>query len=178
MLDDILTICTTEWSKAKTKKKHPFRYFTLTTTSPDGNPEGRVVVLRNFDLANSTFTVYTDSRSAKVKSLTSHPKAELLFYDPRKLLQIRVKATCVQMEKSDSLFKQQHSNAQKDYTTHLPPGTKIKAMDAVTYADEHHFTQLVFAAFEIEYLRLKRPNHQRAVFELHDQQWIGSFQVP
>ena len=178
MLDDILKTCATEWIKAKTQKKHPFRYFTLTTVSSNGHPQGRVVVLRNFDSQSFSFTVYTDARSEKIKALAANPIAELLFYDPRKMHQIRVKSKCVLVEKSDALFRQQHINAQKDYTTDLPPGTKIKSMDAVGYAADHHFTQLIFSAYEIESLRLKRPNHQRAVFEFQNQQWIGSFQVP
>jgi len=162
MLDNIFKFCETEWIKTKTKKNHPFRYFSLATVDPQGKPESRMVVLRKFDASAVEFTVYT----------------ELLFYDHKKLCQIRVKASCIERKKDLTLYLQQHQAAQKDYTTLIAPGTMIKAMDAVEYGVENHFVKLVFKAYQIDYLRLKRPNHQRAVFTLEDKEWQGTFVTP
>ena len=178
MLDNILRDCQTAWIKTKTKKNHPFRYVTLSTVSPDGLPEARVVVLRQFDAANYTFRIYTDARTPKMKSINATPTVELLFYDHRKLTQIRVKATCEEQKHDAALFAQQHEAAQKDYTTAVPPGTPLKGMDQLEYTEENHFTVLTFKAIQIDYLRLKRPNHQRAIFNLNAGQWEGSFVTP
>ncbi|MGB1449969.1 MAG: pyridoxamine 5'-phosphate oxidase family protein [Flavobacteriaceae bacterium] len=178
MLDNILKECQTAWIKTKTKRNHAFRYFSLATTAIDGTPETRMVVLRNFDATDYHFTIYTDARTPKMKSLHQQPSAELLFYDHKKLLQIRVKAVCIESRKDPDLFAQQHEGAQKDYTTSVAPGTPAKGMDQVVYTEENHFTVLVFKAQSIDYLRLKRPNHQRAFFRRNEQRWEGTFLTP
>ena len=178
MLDSILKSCATEWIKTKTKKNHPFRFFSLATVTPEGQAESRMVVLRKFDPSSLEFSIYTDARTPKIKALHHNSDAELLFYDHKKLCQIRVKATCVKQEKDVNLFLQQHEAAQKDYTTLIAPGTEIKAMDTVEYGKENHFVKLVFKAYHIDYLRLKRPNHQRAVFCLQNEKWEGTFVTP
>ena len=178
MLDSIFKFCETEWIKTKTKKNHPFRYFSLATIDPNGKAESRMVVLRKFDASAVEFTVYTDARTPKIKSLALNPAAELLFYDHKKLCQIRVKANCVQQQKDQALFLQQHQAAQKDYTTLVAPGTVIKSMDTVEYGVENHFVKLVFKAYQIDCLWLKRPNHQRAVFTLEGEEWQGTFVTP
>lgn len=178
MLDKILQDCKTEWIKSKVKKNHPFRYFSLATTDPKGDPEVRLVVLRNYHSEDDLFTIYTDARTPKIKALDRNPTAELLFYDPKKLLQIRVTTSCIAQRSDEQIFRQQHEGAQKDYTTTVAPGTTIKQMDALTYSENHHFRVLVFKAIKIDYLRLKRPHHQRAVFHLVNSQWEGSFVAP
>ena len=75
-------------------------------------------------------------------------------------------------------LQQQHQAAQKDYTTLVAPGTVIKSMDTLEYGVENHFVKLVFKAYQIDYLRLKRPNHQRAVFTLEGDEWQGTFVTP
>ena len=178
MLDQLLLDCKTAWIKAKRQKKHPFRYCTLVTVRPDGLPDARVVVLRDYDAQNDRFIVYTDARTPKVEALRAQPNAMLLFYDARKLMQLRVEVHCTGMHEDHQKYKQQHPAAQKDYTTTLPPGSPIKAMDAVTYGEQHHFLSLEFTANKIDYLRLKRPNHQRAVFQKNAGQWEGQFLTP
>ena len=178
MLDSIFKSCETEWIKAKTKKNHPFRYFSLATVSPVGKAESRMVVLRKFDPSKLEFTIYTDARTAKIKALDQKAEAELLFYDHKKLCQIRVSASCILQEKDSVLFSQQHEAAQKDYTTLIAPGVEIKGMDKIAYGEENHFLKLIFKAEKIDYLRLKRPNHQRAVFILKEGVWQGSFVTP
>lgn len=178
MLNKILQDCKTEWIKSKVKKNHPFRYFSLATTSKSGDPEVRLVVLRKYDADQCLFTIYTDSRSSKMTSLAQNTTVELMFYDPKKLLQIRVRAECIEQKRDEQLFKQQHLGAQKDYTTTTAPGSVINQMDAVKYSDIHHFNVLVFKAFQIDFLRLKRPNHQRAVFYLEAGEWKGNFVTP
>ena len=178
MLDNILKECETSWIKTKTNKNHPFRYFTLATTSPNGKPQARTVVLRKFDAKAFTFGIYTDARTPKIAALQHLAEATLLFYDHRKLCQIRVNATCIAQRKDATLFAQQHEGAQKDYTTTVAPGTAIKAMDAIDYEKDNHFMVLVFKAYQIDYLRLKRPNHQRAIFTLDGNDWQGTFVAP
>ena len=91
MLDSILRDAKKQLSSALIHKKHSFRYFTLTTLSLDGGPHSRTVVLRGFDPEKLTFSIYTDSRSEKMKELNKDSRAEFLFYDSNQLLQLAVK---------------------------------------------------------------------------------------
>jgi len=50
----------------------------LSTVSPEGQPEGRIVLLESFDTGG--FNLFTDSRSPKVASLHNEPRAALTFY--------------------------------------------------------------------------------------------------
>ena len=85
MLDTLLKDGIKQLTSALVHKKHPFRYFTFTTVSQDGSPHSRTVVLRGFDPEKFIFSIYTDSRSAKIKELNHDQRAEFLFYDPNQL---------------------------------------------------------------------------------------------
>jgi len=50
----------------------------LSTISPEGYPEGRIVLLHDFDATG--FFVMTDVRSDKGKAMASTPRAALTFY--------------------------------------------------------------------------------------------------
>ena len=70
--------------------KHPFRYLTVATVGSQF-PQVRTVVLRQFT-ADLEFLVYTDVRSSKVQELLEVPRVSLLFYHPKKQVQVRIKA--------------------------------------------------------------------------------------
>ena len=178
MLDQIFTKCNEEWKSSLNQKKHSFRFFNL-ATSNNNIPELRVVVLRDYDPEKKQFTIYTDSRSQKVLSLENNKNVELLFYNPEKLTQIRVQASCILMIEDNSVFIQQPSASQKDYTTQHAPGTPIESESSVDFLKEtHYFLKLVFEATQIEYLQLKRPVHIRALFKKNKSKWVGEFRTP
>lgn len=159
-------------------KKHPFRYFALTTLASDGSPHSRTVVLRDFNPEVMTLKIYTDSRSTKVKELKNDSRAELLFYDSNQLLQLVLRVQLVMTEVSDEFFDQLPAQSKKDYTGLDLPGTTIKGPDQVQYNFERpHFTILGFQILQLEYLKLKRPNHIRALFQSKDN-WSGKFIAP
>ena len=178
MLVSIFSDLKKQLSSALKHKKHPFRYGTLATTGLDGSPHLRTVVLRGFDQEMLTLTIYTDSRSDKIKELSQDPRAEFLFYDSSQFLQLRIKVNLIHDAPSKEIYNQIPEPSKKDYTSIFVPGEEIKAPDAVTYNyDQPNFTELIFQAYELEYLKLKRPNHLRVKFLLnHD--WEGSFIAP
>tara|TARA_B100000767_G_scaffold275723_1_gene314667 strand:+ start:2871 stop:3407 length:537 start_codon:yes stop_codon:yes gene_type:complete len=178
MLYRILNNCDQEWTRALNEKKHSFRFFNL-ATSNSNIPELRVVVLRDYDSKKKEFTIYTDARSQKVLSLENNKNVELLFYDPEKLTQIRVQATCIQMTEDNSLFNQQPTASQRDYTTRLAPGTLIESDVSVDFLKgNHYFLKIIFEATQIEYLQLKRPSHIRVLFKKQESKWLGKFRTP
>ena len=66
MLSNLLNDSKKQLASALKNKKHPFRYFTMTTIGEDGSPHSRTVVLSGFNPEKFTLTIYTDSRSNKV----------------------------------------------------------------------------------------------------------------
>ena len=63
----------------------------LTTLSPDGFPEGRMVLVR--DITDTHLVFYTNTQSHKGASLRHHPRAGLTFYWDSLGRQIRVSGT-------------------------------------------------------------------------------------
>lgn len=179
MLSEILADITNHWLDAKLQKKHPFRFFTLTTVTKEHHPKSRTVVLRDFDKPTMTFTIFTDGRSQKVAHLVHNKKVQLLFYNPNKLLQVIVSAHLKEQLQTNDIFLSLPEPSKKDYTSSVAPGQIIKAPDGVHYdLEDSHFTQLLFKADEIEILRLKRPNHIRCVYTSNENTWEGRFLAP
>ena len=178
MLDSILKECKEQWVSAKNKKKHPFRFFTLATLANDGSPHLRTVVLRDFDSEHLKFIIYTDLRSKKVNELKIDKRAQFLFYDPKRMLQVVVGVSLIKSNIDDFIYKSIPEQSKKDYAATQVPGSEIKSPETVKYNfPKGHFSQLIFKAESIEYLRLKRPNHLRALFNMTNN-WEGKFLVP
>jgi pyridoxine/pyridoxamine 5'-phosphate oxidase len=179
MLQQLLNDAKQEIKFGYLKKKHPFRYPVLASME-DNIPQQRTVVLRDTTDAFE-LVFFTDKRSPKIKQLNENSTASLLFYHPKKLLQIKVigKMHCVEKgEEIDHYWSKVQGNSAKDFSTAKAPGTPIKNPDHVDYLEEqHHFCVLKLKPEVIEYLQLKRPNHIRARFSIHDE-WKGDFLTP
>ena len=162
------------------KKRHPFRYFVL-ATNENGKPRQRTVVLRK-TLLDSSLVIYTDKRTQKIKDIQNNSEFSALFYDSKKLLQIRVegKAELITDKQQIATYWQTvQESSKKDYTTNRAPGTSIKNPDDVGYEPkENYFCPVKLIPNTIEYLRLKRPNHLRVLFSRNDIDWSGEFLVP
>jgi len=81
------------------KKGHPFRYFTLATLN-NGRPKQRTVVLRKIS-KDLKFTFYTDCRSPKIEQIKSNENVNLLFYHPKKLIQITIEGKAKQITNNE-----------------------------------------------------------------------------
>ncbi|WP_298353649.1 pyridoxamine 5'-phosphate oxidase family protein [uncultured Dokdonia sp.] len=181
MLDQYFDEVKKEFSLGINKKGHPFRYITLGTVDAGGVPQLRTVVLRQVQ-DDLSLRIYTDSRSSKIAQLLQNPTASLLFYHPKKLLQVKVTATASVITDPTELAKYYtgvQPNSKKDYTTAQPPGATLSNPDEVSYLEAtHFFTIITFAPTQIEYLQLKRPNHIRASFTKTNDEWEGRFINP
>jgi len=181
MLTELFEELTQELRGAMVKRKHPFKYITLTTVGDTGMPRSRTVVLREVDESLNGI-IFTDARTVKVEQLKRNPNACILAYHPKKMLQLRLNGRLIPIN-SDSerkrLFHKVSGNSLKDYTTTQIPGSTISNPDEVEYGsrDKNHFLPLRFEPETIEYLRLKRPNHLRALFS-KENHWKGQWLVP
>ena len=141
----------------------------------------RTVVLRHIS-AELNPIFYTDKRSQKILEIKKNNKASLLFYNPEKLLQIKIEGRASALndpQRIEGLWAEVPENNKKDYTTHLAPGTFIDNPNEVEYlVDKNYFCPVEIEPHKIEYLKLKRPNHIRASFLKENGSWEGKFMVP
>lgn len=179
MLNQILEDLKNEVKFGYLKKKHPFRYPSLASIE-DSTPTQRTVVLRD-TTDDFELVMFTDERSDKIKQFEANPHASLLFYNHKKLLQVKVEGK-IKMIRSgkeyENYWSRVQGKSQKDFITKNPPGTPIDNPDHVEYKeDKHHFCLLKLVPERMEYLELKRPNHIRAVFD-RSNNWEGQFLNP
>src|SRR6185369_15920434 len=73
---------------------------TLATTTKDGTPSARVVLLKDFD--ESGFVFYTNYDSAKGKELDENPVAALCFYWSELGRQVRITGTLTKTSREES----------------------------------------------------------------------------
>jgi pyridoxamine 5'-phosphate oxidase len=74
---------------------------TLSTVSKDGQPSGRVVLLK--EIANGDFIFYTNYDSRKGKEIEENPKAALTFFWQKQERQIRIEGVISKVLRATSL---------------------------------------------------------------------------
>jgi len=72
----------------------------LATSTPDGNPSARVVLLKSLDAEGLVF--FTNYESRKGKELENNPRAALLFYWDILLRQVRVEGRISRISEAES----------------------------------------------------------------------------
>ncbi len=88
---------------------------TLATSTPNGVPSARIVLLKNFD--ERGFTFYTSYEGRKAKELGENPRGALLFYWPDLERQIRLEGEVQKVSREES----------ETYFLSRPLGSKIGA---------------------------------------------------
>ena len=85
---------------------------TLATSTHDGRPSARVVLLKG--VTQEGFVFFTNYNSRKSKELVENPRASLVFYWPELLRQVRVDGTVDQVtaEESDAYFQTRPRDSQ------------------------------------------------------------------
>jgi len=159
--------------------KHPARTPTFATTSPDGWPQARTVVLRHADQASGTVALHTDLYSDKVKSLHASPRAALHVWVPKQNLQIRLQADVV-IQSGDTvraLWDKIPDHAQQSYGVTPAPGVPIEgALDYVKDPDPATFAVLICALTYVDLVHLGTDHRRAAYSRAHD--WQGQWLSP
>jgi pyridoxamine 5'-phosphate oxidase len=86
--DDPFALFTEWFAEARAKEAEPHA-MTLATADPEGAPDARMVLLKDFDRAG--FVFYTNLDSAKGRQLAANPNAALVFYWSGLKRQVRVR---------------------------------------------------------------------------------------
>jgi pyridoxamine 5'-phosphate oxidase len=124
---------------------------TLATSTTDGKPSARLVLLKQVD--NRGFVFYTNYRSSKAGDLEANPFAALVFYWPQLERQVRVEGTVTRTSaaESDEYFRSRPRDSQLGALA-SPQSEVIPNRDVLEQR---------LAALEEEYrdLEVERPAH-------------------
>ncbi len=119
-----------------------------------------MVVLREV-FENFDFHIYTDSRTKKVVSLESYKEASALFYDPKKMIQIRLEGILEKVEDSQNYFERLSETQKKDYRTKMAPGSQADSFNTLHESEGGHFQILKFYAQRFDLVQLHSEGHRR-----------------
>lgn len=147
---------------ATVKRRSPFKQFVLSTVAEREEapvPLSRTVVLRKID-ALFDLSIYTDTRTQKMAFVDRFPHASALFYDSKKMLQIRIEGTLTTSCDHLDVFSQLNERQRQDYQSLLAPGSPIESFYTPLTA-EHHFGQLNLKATRFDILQLHQEGHRR-----------------
>ena len=161
--EEFTTYCAKSLKEAPKRRKSAFKYFSLNTiTSVDGvlYPQSRMVVLREV-FENFDFHIYTDSRTEKVVSLESHKEASALFYDSKKMIQIRLEGILEKVEDSQNYFESISETQKKDYRTKMAPGSQADSFNTLHECEGGYFQILKFHARRFDLVQLHSEGHRR-----------------
>lgn len=175
-----------ELVRATRDRHHVWRTPVLATTTPDGMPNARTVVLRKAskDEGNGVLEIYTDRRSPKVAELNEQPAACLVFWSSRLKWQLRLRVqVSIQTDGPyvESLWQTvKQSRAAGDYLGFLQPGEPVSVPLTETLANttatddepENYFAVLTAQVVEIDWLELGLGQHRRARFTSDRWQWV------
>lgn len=139
--------------KKETLIKKGQRVIALATQSDD-YPKSRNVIIRDFQISENRLRIYTHGLSAKVEELNKNPKCSLLWYHPKKKIQIQfyANAQIIDNEKIlQSVFSNVSDHSKKDYYGPKPGLDYLKNKD-----EAHHKNHFCIIDFKISrYILLK-----------------------
>lgn len=177
-----------ELKKGSSDSRHPYRYLSLASFDPN-DQESNIRMLINREVKkDGTITLYTDSRTDKVKELKALQKSALLFWHDHHKVQVTLKSE-VAIHHNDEIAEQYwkkdvHGAAQKAYTPTVSPGTSIdNPAEAHSWPDEYtsaYFCVIRCIPYEIDILQLAGKEHLRLKFSRDGEksEWTGGWIAP
>jgi len=156
-------------------KKHPWRVGVLATT--DGEvAHARSVVLREWDAATRTLTIFTDARSPKVREIEAHPLGTLVLWSEKLSWQLRLQVQLAietaGLRVSSRWARMKMSPGAQDYLSPLPPGSPL--VHAVkTRESRGNFAVVTAQILTTDWLELHAEGHRRAVFDAQGGRWVA-----
>ena len=178
-LDDFLNFGWAQISRGKADKKSPARHPTFVTSSGDGFPNARTLVLRRSDRKNNQLEFHTDTASSKILALEENPRAGIHIWLPKAQLQIQMDVV-VEVKVGDITipnWRNVPTNSRVAYGTIPRPGTVIGSSLAYVHApDQKRFAVLVCDIQSIQLLLLG-VKHIRAYYK-KTTNWQGEWLSP
>ena len=178
-LEDFLDFGWAQIYRGKVDKKSPARHPTFVTSSLDGFPNARTLVMRRSDRNNNQIDFHTDTASAKMSALKENPHAGIHIWLPKVQLQIQMDVV-VEIKVGDitiSKWRNVPTNSRVAYGTIPSPGTVIESPFAYDYApNQKRFAVLICHIQSIQLLLLGG-KHIRANYK-KTTNWQGEWLSP
>ncbi|MEL6781891.1 MAG: pyridoxamine 5'-phosphate oxidase family protein [Pseudomonadota bacterium] len=166
-------------TRAGSDLKSPMRWPVMCTT----DIAGRVIVLRRFEAETREAIFFTDRRARKVSAIQHTPHAEIVFFDPKRMLQIRTSGS-VRLEVGGQAWRADFAKLPErslaDYSTIDAPGCAMEHPEPrrdLSLA-EQNFARLIVKADRIDCLELSRQGHRRAVFDWRSGEPVREWVAP
>ena len=178
-LNDFLDFGWAQIYRGKADKKSPARQPTFVTSSADGFPNARTLVMRRSDRKNNQIEFHTDTASSKMMELEKNPRAGIHIWLPKVQLQIQMDVD-VEVKVGDITipnWRDVPTNSRVAYGTIPSPGTVIASPLAYDHApDQKRFAVLV-CHIELIQLLLLGNKHIRAQYK-KAADWKGEWLSP
>ena len=143
-------------------RKSPFKLPVL-SSSIDNKVLQRIVVARKYNEHDHSLIIYTDHESKKYHQLKSNSSCSLLFWDPKKRLQVQVAGEAYFLEDKIDYWNKLNENQKKDYLINPFPGTEISFADSYTFDSALHRFEVISIRFKaLDILELSPGGHRRA----------------
>lgn len=166
-------------SRGVADRRAPARYPGFATVSATGLPELRTVALRQARRAADLLEVHTDTKSAKIEALHHTPWAELMVWDGRVNLQMRLlcEVEIVTGSATQDRWASVPPSSRISYGTQPAPGTPVSHVyDYEKPPDPERFAILQCHLHRIDLLQLDK-QHRRAKY-LKNEAWRGTWLAP
>ncbi len=178
-LDDFLDFGWAQIYRGKVDKKSPARHPTFVTSSHDGIPNARTLVMRRSDRINNQIEFHTDTASSKMLDLKRNPRAGIHIWLPNVKLQIQMDVV-VEVKVGDITipkWKNVPTNSRVSYGNIPCPGSIIESPLAYDHApDQKRFAVLLCDIQSIQLLLLGF-KHIRAYYK-KTTNWQGEWLSP
>ena len=178
-LDSFLDFGWAQISRGKADKKSPARNPTFVTSSADGFPNARTLVMRQSDRKNNKIEFHTDTASSKMLDLEENPRAGIHIWLPKVQLQIQMDVVVEVMVGVMTIPKWRDvpTSSRVAYGTIPSPGNIIESPFAYDHApDQKRFAVLVCHIQSIQLLLLG-VKHIRACYK-KTTNWQGEWLSP
>ena len=143
-------------------RKSPFKLPVL-SSSIDNNIHQRIVVARRYNEHDHSLIIYTDHESKKYHQLKTNPSCSLLFWDPKKRLQVQLAGEASFLENKAEYWDKLNENQKKDYVINPFPGTEISSADGYSYDSAEYRFEVISIHFKtLDVLELSPNGHRRA----------------
>jgi pyridoxamine 5'-phosphate oxidase len=104
------------WKEAITSEVDEANAMTLATSTPDGYPSARIVLLKSFDADG--FVFFTNYESRKGQEMAANPQVSLLFFWRELERQVRI----------DGIVSKVPAAISDEYYNSRPPGSRLSAI--------------------------------------------------
>ena len=178
-LDDFLDFGWAQISRGKVDKKSPARHPTFVTSSGDGFPNARTLVLRRSDRKNNQIEFHTDTASSKMLALEENPRAGIHIWLPKAQLQIQMDVI-VEVKVGEITipnWRNVPTNSRVAYGTIPSPGTVIGNPLAYEQAPDHKRFAVLVCDIQSIQLLLLGVKHIRAYYK-KTTNWQGEWLSP